>query len=165
MKNIAAFLFCFLLLSCASSKSSKALVNNNTTVESECPPKGDCIAVVHKNKKLVIKTSDIGQTYYEIEDAPDRVVVTYTYTKTRKSEYQDDFYSEEIAFESDENLSDFRNGASPDMYFKVLCFCRGKMGTYKVDGAKATLNNNKLSLTIPQIVDNQFTQQIVVSFN
>lgn len=164
MKKIALFLLPLLLAACASQKDSAALLNGAHVIESPCPPKGNCILTVYKDKGLVIKTDDIGQMYYERTDKPGATVVTHTYTKTRKTEYQDDFYSEEIAFESDAQLSGFKDGKKTDIYFKVTCFCRGKAGTYKVEGGDVTVKDNRLRITLPEIVDNQLTKEVTVSF-
>lgn len=164
MKKIFSIVLPVLLFACASQKDSTAVLNSKSTIESQCPPQGKCTITIHKDKGLLVKTDDFNKLYYEYAHAPGKVVVTYVYNKTKNPDYQDDFYNEELAFESDVNLSNIKAGMMPDIYFTVNCFCRGKQGTYKAEGAEVVMKDNKLHVILPQIVDNQLTKEVIVSF-
>jgi hypothetical protein len=164
MKKFAVVLIPILLFACASKKDSAALLNGKPVIENSCPPEGKCTVTVHKDKGLLVNSDDIGKMYYELADKPGALVVSYAYNKTKNSDYQDDFYNEEVVFETDAELSNLKNGAKPDMYFNVNCFCRGKQGTYAVKNAEVLFKDNKLNIILPAIIDNQLTKQITVLF-
>jgi hypothetical protein len=164
MKKFAVTMLPVLLFACASQKDSTAALNGKPVIETPCPPEGKCTVTIHKDKSLHVKTDGINKLYYELADAPGKDVVIYAYNKTKNPDYQDDFYNEEVAFETDTQFSDLKAGIIPDMYFTVNCFCRGKAGTYKTEGGEVSINNDKLHIVLPQIVDNQLTKDVVVLF-
>jgi len=162
MKKLALALLCFVLLACAAQKT--ASITGAYTLMNECPAEGTCTFEVLKDKSLVIK-SNLGKPYYELVNAPGKMVVKYAYNKTRYPDYQDDFYSEEIVFETDNELSNLKDKATTlPLYFTAKCFCRGKAGTYKAD-AQVSLKDNLLHIALPAtIIDNQLLKNIDVSF-
>ena len=168
MTTTVRILFFFVLLltifSC-TSKREAAFFSGKHTIEIECPPNGTCTFEVLKNKSLVISTDEANQTYYAVRDTPGKSVVSYKYSKTQNPEYKDDFYSEEIVFETDDRFSNLTGEGEHDIYFTVQCFCRGKAGTYRLVAATATFKNNRLYIKLPtNIIDNQRLRDIDVSF-
>ena len=163
MRKIALALLPIVLLACATQKTTS--ITGAHTIMNECPTQGTCTFEVLKDKSLVIKTN-LGKPYYEVADAPGKMVVKYTYNKTKNPAYQDDFYSEEIIFETDNELSNLKDKTTAiPVYFNAKCFCRGKAGTYKVDNAQVSLKDNQLHIALPAtIVDNQLLKNIDVSF-
>ena len=162
MKKIALAFLPFVLLACTAQKTRS--VTGAHTVMNECPTEGTCTFEVLKDKSLVIK-SNLGKPYYEMANAPGRMVIKYAYNKTKNPAYNDDFYSEEIVFETDNELSNLKDKATTTpLYFTAKCFCRGKAGTYKAD-AQVSLKDNRLHIALPAaIIDNQLLKNIDVSF-
>ena len=164
MKKLA-FVLSFLLLACSSQKSGNAAITGTHIIESDCPPEGNCSFEVLKDKSLLIKTDSFNRTYYEFQDAPGKMVLVYAYNKIKNPAYQDDFYSEEIVFETNNNLSNLKDGGEHDLFFSVKCFCRGKAGTYRLVAGTASIKNNRLHIKLPEnIIDNQLIKDVVVSF-
>ena len=165
MKKLALAAISILLFACSAQKSNTTTITGKHVIESECPPEGACTFEVFKDKSLLVKKNSIDQTYYELQDAPGKVVVMYAYNKTKNPAYQDDFYSEEIVFETDTDLSNLKGEGEHDIFFTVKCFCRGKAGTYRLVAGTASFNDNKLHIKLPtNIIDNQLIKDVVVSF-
>ena len=161
-----SFLVLILTLFGCATKRVAASITGKHIIESECPPNGTCAFEVLKDKSLVISTDKTSRTYYTIIDTPGKSVVSYKYSKTQNPEHQDDFYSEEIVFETDERFSNLTGQGEHDIFFTVQCFCRGKAGTYQLVAATATFKNNRLHIKLPtNIIDNQRLRNIDVSFD
>lgn len=171
MKNIAKPLFILIapfLFSCQAKK--EVLENSVPTIisktESLCPENGECTTKILKNKSLKIKTDELGQLYYQIEDNANTSVVHFEFSKKADEGLQDGNYREEIIFEinnSDSNitLSDL-DLQKTKMIFNRLCFCRGQTGVYKVTTGSLKLmrkeNAVRFSLDfkitqVPQIIN------------
>jgi hypothetical protein len=160
-----SFLVLILTMFNCGAKRDASHITGKHTIESECPPDGACTFEVLKDKSLVINTDETNRTHYTIIDTPGKSVVSYKYSKTQNPEYQDDFYSEEVVFETDERFSNLTGEGEQDIFFKVQCFCRGKAGTYRLVAATATFKNNGLHIKLPtNIIDNQRLKDIDVSF-
>lgn len=164
MKKLAIFLLPLFLFACASKKEGFVVGNGTPVIQSNCPPEGTCAITVHKDKSLLVTKDDMGKLYYELADNPSKVVISYAYNKTKNPDYQDDFYNEEIIFESDAQLSNLEAGVKPEIFFTVNCFCRDRQGTYKVDNGNINFKNGLLSIGLPQIINNQLTNQVTVLF-
>ncbi|AWH84635.1 hypothetical protein HYN59_05655 [Flavobacterium album] len=158
MKKFILALLPFLLIACASKKGATAFIDGEHTIESWCPPEGDCKFEIMKDKSLIIKTDGTGKLYYLVNDTPGRIVAKYVYIK-KSGAYQDDGYREEIIFETDARLSDLvvgNNIKNTKMLFGVHCFCREKAGFYKVNEGTVSYSNETLHLRIPNnIIDQQ----------
>lgn len=165
MKKFAIIILPLFLFACSSQKGNNAVMTGKHTIESTCPPEGACIFNVLKDKSLLVKIDSFDRTYYEYQDAPGKMVVVYAYNKTKNPNYQDDFYSEEVVFETDNELSNLKDGGEHDLFFTVKCFCRGKAGTYRLVAGTASIKDNSLHIKLPtNIIDNQVLKDIVVSF-
>ena len=169
MKKFTLALIPFFILACASQQNTVTTITGKNTIESECPTEGTCNVEVLKDKSLfVVQNENSVRPYYELHDAPGKLVVRYTYAKKKNPLYQDDIYSEEVVFETDSELSNLKKSATPksvNMLFGVRCFCRDKAGYYNVDGGSITYKNDKLQIMLPaDIIDNQLTKIIKISF-
>jgi len=163
MKKLTLIILPILLFACSSQKG-KAVASYNYTIASDCPPGGTCSFEVLKDKSLLIKSDSFDRTYYELQDAPGKLVLVYAYNKTKNPEFQDDFYSEEVVVETDDKFSNLKGEGEHDIFFTVRCFCRGKAGTYRLVAGTATVKNNLLHIKIPtNIIDNQLLKDISVS--
>jgi hypothetical protein len=161
-----SFFVLFLTIFSCGARRVAASITGKHTIESECPPDGACVFEVLKDKSLVISTDETNRTYYTVIDTPGKLVVSYKYSKTQNPEFQDDFYGEEIVFETDERFSNLTGEGEHDILFTVQCFCRGKAGTHRLVAATATFKNNRLYIKLPtNIIDNQRLRDIDVSFN
>ena len=169
MKQFALMLLPFLVLACASQKSTKDTITGKHTIESQCPTQGTCNLEVLKDKSLVIKNDNFGRPYYATQDAPGKLVVRYTYTKKKNPLYQDDIYSEEVVFETDNTLSNIKKEAAftdVNLLFGVQCFCRGKAGYYRPQKGSVSYTKHHLTIKLPgDIIDNQLTKTITIAFN
>lgn len=149
--------------SCASKKNGDL---DSYTITSPCPTEGACTFELLKDKSLDIKTDGIGSIYYQIIDNPGKAVGIYTYKKHNNPDYQDDFYDEEIVFETDNDMASLKDGSakSKQLMFTVRCFCRGKAGTYRAEKGTVNFSNNKLVIQLNDIVEDQKTKNIEVVF-
>jgi hypothetical protein len=164
LRILSLFVLFLTLFGCATKRVAASITGKHT-IESQCPPDGTCAFEVLKDKSLVISIDETNRTYYAVIDTPGKLVVSYKYSKTQNPEYQDDFYSEEVVFETDERFSNLTGEGEHDIFFKVQCFCRGKAGTYRLVAATATFKNNGLHIKLPtNIIDNQRLKDIDVSF-
>jgi hypothetical protein len=164
LRILSLFVLLLTLFGCATKRVA-ASITGKYTIESQCPPDGTCAFEVLKDKSLVISIDETNRTYYAVKDTPGKSVVSYKYSKTQNPEYKDDFYSEEIVFETDDRFSNLTGEGEHYIFFKVQCFCRGKAGTYRLVAATATFRNNRLHIKLPtNIIDNQLLKDIDVSF-
>jgi hypothetical protein len=164
LRILSLFVLLLTLFSCATKRVAESITGKHT-IESQCPPYGTCAFEVLKDKSLGISIDETNRTHYTIIDTPGKSVVSYKYSKTQNPEYKDDFYSEEIVFETDDRFSNLTGEGEHNIYFTVQCFCRGKAGTYRLVAATATFKNNGLHIKLPtNIIDNQRLKDIDVSF-
>lgn len=159
-----------LAISCCSTKTSQATANNSkkAKIESSCLEEGTCSFEILQNKSMNVKTDDIGKTYYELEENPDKVVFLYKYQKKIADKtLQDAGYTEEIVFEMNKDYTDFsfsdKGIQSTKMLFGVFCYCKGKAGNYKVTKGSLIKKGSDLQIDIPSIVDNQIITHIKIS--
>ena len=165
MKKLALIILPVILFTCSSQKGGNTGITGKHTIESECPADGTCTFEVLKDKSLFVKTDSFNRTYYEFQDTPGKMVIIYAYNKTKNPAYQDDFYSEEVVVETDNQLSNLTGEGEHDIFFTVRCFCRGKAGTYRLVAGTATVKNNVLHIKLPtNIIDNQLLKDITVAF-
>ena len=165
MKKFALVILPILLFACSSQKGGGRTAMGNYTIMSECPPGGTCTFEIMKDKGLLVKTDSFNRTYYEFQDTPGKMVIMYAYNKTKNPAYQDDFYSEEVVVETDNELSNLTGEGEHDIFFTVRCFCRGKAGTYRLVAGTATVKDNVLHIKLPtNIIDNQLLKDITVTF-
>ncbi|MFL9843220.1 hypothetical protein [Flavobacterium rhizosphaerae] len=165
MNKLLLLILPLIFFSCATGKG----LTDDYILESECPPQGECTLEILHNKGLAIKTDTAtNRPYYEITDTPGMLVVKYTYSKKRNPDYQDDFYNEEVIFETDSSLTALKEGIrlkEAKALFGVMCFCRGKAGYYKPQSGTITLHGNLLTIQLPDdIIDGQLTQQVIAKF-
>ena len=164
MKRACFIIPCFLLLACSAQKSV-----TTATLASDCPKNGTCTTELIKNRTIVLKTDEFGQSYYTLEDSANVNVIKFTYDKTVKGDIQDAGYREEIVFEWNprtKSLSDV-GLQKTKMLFGRFCFCRGQTGYYKITKGRLTVANKskKRLLTLQFKTDEvpQITQKISIS--
>jgi hypothetical protein len=159
-----AFLFSFCCSNKDTIKKNEEPISK-LTIESTCPPDGDCHAEIHKNKSLEVKKDDLGSIYTNIIDNETTSVIVYQYNRKVKGDLQDAGYREEVVFEinnSDKELIlNNENLQQTKMLYGRFCFCKGQTGYYKVENGNLTLKQNKdaisfnidFSITqVPQII-------------
>lgn len=166
-KQILVFVSVITLFSCKSQKDT-SLSWKNHVIETPCPPATECTFEVLQNKSLLVKTDGTNRIYYQLQDTPGKTVVKYTYKKITDPKLQDAGYSEDIIFETDDKLSNL-NLTDADiqqtkMIFGVHCFCRGKAGFYKIEKGSINYANKKLHIELPDVIDNQKTKTVNISF-
>jgi len=165
MKKFVFIILPVLLFACSSQKGGSTVIAGKHTIKSECPPNGICTFEMLKDKSLLVKTDNFDRTYYQFQDAPGKMVLVYAYNKTKNPAYQDDFYSEEVVLQTDNELSNLTGEGEHDIFFTVKCFCRGKAGTYRLVAGTATVKDNVLYIKLPtNIIDNQLIKDITISF-
>lgn len=167
MKSILFFPLTFLAFSCSSKKIENSNLNtNNIKIENQCPENVDCNFEIIPDKSLNVITDGIGMLYYELEENPNKVVFKYQYKLKTDEDLQDAGYLEEVLFEMDKNYTDFafsgKDIQSTKILLNVMCFCRGKAGSYKITDGSISKKGKSLSITIPKIVDNQKISDIKI---
>lgn len=163
MKKLLLIPLAAMLTFCAGKKDLRDTLTGKHTIENTCPKEGLCNFEVFENKSLTILRDDIGKTYYRMDDSHGKMVVKYTYTKTVDTAYQDGAYSEEFVFETD-NKSAGEEMAVTKMLFGVHCFCRGKAGYYIIEKTPVTYKNNRLEISLPNMVEEQQIKGIKIKF-
>lgn len=166
-KQILVLLSVIALFSCKSQKSPAASWKNYT-LETACLPKSECTFEVLENKSLLVKTDDTNHVYYHLQDTPGKTVIKYTYKTITDPKIKDAGYSEEIIFETDDKWSNLNAGDTDiqktKMLFGVHCFCRGKAGFYKIEKGNINYTNKKLKIELPEVIDDQKTKTVSISF-
>ena len=159
----------FLLLSLTSCITQKnaAASWSDYTITSECPEDSSCKLELLEGKSLLVKSDDTGHLYYNLEDAPGKTVVQYTYRTITDAALADAGYSETIVFETDGKPFKYKDAdmQKAKMLFNVQCFCRGKAGIRKIEHGTATYDGKNLHMEIPGLVDDQKTKLVNISFN
>lgn len=170
MKKITLLFIAVAAIGCGSQKNNNAAkTNENYTLYSTCPENGKCTVTIAKDSALAIVTDEAtNRPYYNVVPAPGRSVITYAYTKKTNPKLADDGYIEKVVFEADNSLSELKKAGTDlqktKMLFGVFCFCRDRAGFYPVKDGKLTYKNNRLTLTLPDIVDRQLTKTVDIEF-
>ncbi|WP_159800665.1 hypothetical protein [Flavobacterium sp. MK4S-17] len=132
-----------------------------------CPKNGACTIEIMHGKALDVKTDGTGKLYYALQDAKEKSVIKYTYSKHSNPEYQDDFYDEEVVFEVDKTTSKLnltgKDIQKTKMLFGVKCFCKGKAGYYKVNSGSLHYRKKQFTISVPELVEGQLTKNIIMS--
>ena len=129
---------------CTPKKTALAVDSTlkNTIADTNCPKDGNCTVEVLKNKKLVVKTDDLGGTYFATIDDNQFSVIKYTYQRTVEKGLQDGHYNEEIIFEIKNNSDAIsltnQNLQETKMLFGRHCYCKGQAGYFKVKTGSLT---------------------------
>ena len=131
------------------------------TLKSECPQDGTCTVELLKDKRLDIKTDDLGGIYFQIVAATESSVVLYHYNRKVEKGLQDGQYREDIVFEINNSDSLISLSGSDLQKTKMLfgrhCYCKGQAGYFKVTQGQLTLEQKKnavsfhLDFTITQV--------------
>lgn len=145
-KTILLSAIILLLFSC-TAKKEYVILQEDTTVPDTCPKEGSCDIKVHTDKTIVVKTSELGELYYELQDSKDKTVIVYTYTKTVRKDIMDAGYREEIVFEINNDakssvISD-ANLQQAKMLFGRFCFCKGSTGYYRIKSGSLKTDSDK----------------------
>ena len=135
------------------------------TLKSECPQDGTCNIEVLKDKRLDIKTDDLGGIYYQIVAATETSVVLYHYDRKVEKGLQDGQYREDIVFEINNSDSLISLSVSELQKTKMLfgrhCYCKGQAGYFKVTQGQLTLEQKENAVSfqldfrisqVPQII-------------
>ena len=134
--------------SCSCKKNTTAL---SASLLSECPKDGDCKIELFDGKTIVVKTTDTGSLYYELEENTSKKVLKYTYNRKVKGNIQDASYREEIIFEvnSNQEKSTFVDSSLQDiqLLFGRFCYCKGQTGFYKIGSGALTVSKDKQTTT------------------
>jgi hypothetical protein len=155
-----------LVLGFAFCTSQKSIVAKEPIVSiTSCPDDGKCSVEIVRNKRMEIKTDDLGSLYYQLIDSPETSVIVYQYNLNVAKDLQDGNYREEIVFEiknSDKKINLSGKALQQNkMLFGRFCFCRGQTGYYKVEEGTLSLTEKdniidfNLDFTItkvPQII-------------
>ena len=99
---------------------------------------------------MIVKTDEIGATYYQIIDAPKTSVVLYQYNRIIEKGLQDGQYKEAVVFEitNSDTLISLLNSdlQKTKMLFGRHCFCKGQAGYQKVSKGSLELVQEKNSI-------------------
>lgn len=155
MRKLLVLFLSFTLAFCNCKKnviSNPEKIKKTTIVNSYCPEKGTCTIEILENKNLIIKTDDLGGTYYETEASNKHDVVIYKFNKNTKEGLYDGSYQEEIIFEINKsaNKISFLNSdlQQTKMIFGRHCYCKGQAGYFKVTNGKLNFNKTKEEINI-----------------
>lgn len=144
MKKISLFALLLIVASCVTKKNVTVI---KASLSSQCPKYGDCKVEVFDGKSMVLKVTEIGDLYYELEDNAAVKVLKYTYNKKVKGDIQDASYREELIFELSSNKENARfiDGSLQDakLLFGRFCYCKGQTGYYKIDSGSLSISKNK----------------------
>ncbi len=164
MKRLLIIPLSLLLSFCNCQKNNIAKNESKSiplTLNSECPQDGACAVEVLKDKRLDIKTDDLGRIYYEIVAATESSVVLYHYDRKVEKGLQDGQYREDVVFEINHSDSLISLSGSDLQKTKMLfgrhCYCKGQAGYFKVTQGQLTLEQKKnavsfhLDFTITQV--------------
>ncbi len=164
MKRLLIIPVALLLSFCNCQKNNIAKNESKSfplTLNSECPQDGTCAVEFLKNKRLDIKTDDLGGIYFQIVAATETSVVLYHYDRKVEKGLQDGQYREDVVFEinhSDSLISlSGRELQNTNMLFGRHCYCKGQAGYFKVTQGQLTLEQKKnvvsfqLDFTITQV--------------
>lgn len=148
---------------CSTKKST--LKNNPMVIENSCPDDGICTVEIVRNKRIEIKTDDLGSIYYHIIESPETSVIIYQYNLTVAKDLQDGHYREEIIFEIKNTVKKLHLQGEglqqTKMLFGRFCFCKGQTGYYKVEDGLLTLHQKETNVDfnlnftvakVPQII-------------
>lgn len=170
MKFFLLFPILLFAFSCSNKTSvtSKTGDMTNFKVESNCPENVDCTFEIVKNQGLLVQTDEFGQSYYQLEENPEKVVFKYTHKLKTDKEIMDAGYLEEVLFEMDKNYNDFsfsgKELQNTKLILNVMCFCRsGKVGAHKISEGSIVKKGKQLSISIPKVIDDQKTTEIKVT--
>lgn len=135
-----------MLFSCTAKKEYTDQ-QKNTALLDTCPKEGSCDVKVNKNKTVILKTSELGELYYELQDSNNKTVIVYTYTKTVPKDIMDAGYREEVVFEINNDIKSSEisdaNLEQSKMLFGRFCFCKGSTGYYKIRSGSLKVDSNK----------------------
>lgn len=163
MKKLIIAPLLLFVLSCGSTKTTTADINKQPVLTDTCPENGDCKIEIMKGSSLVIMQDGMGRPYYRVVENSAKDVVKYTYNLKKASPGTDDFYNEEIIFETASGLSN--NAKAEKMLFGVRCYCKGKAGYYHVKNGAINYDGSMLSVAIPpDIIDSQIISGYTVLF-
>lgn len=170
MKTLLLFPLTLIAFSCSSTKNDTDKLNNKTgfKIENQCPENVDCNFEILKNKSLIIKTDETGASYFEMEENPNKVVFRYQYKLRTDKDLQDAGYLEEVLFEVDKNHGDFsfsgKELQNTKLILNVMCFCRsGKVGAHKISEGTIIKKGDKLSISLPKIIEDQKITDIKIT--
>lgn len=152
MKHLALFLIGILFTGCGAQK--------HTGDKSDCPAGGTCTLEIIENKSLEIKENVTGKLYYTVKDLPGTNVAVYKFTRNLPGEYQDNFYTEEIVLEFTGKSISLSTVNKNSLLFGVGCYCKGKAGHYPFDSSAIMNINDGITISLPQIIDNQQLQAV-----
>lgn len=125
--------------------------SSTVTITSECPKDGDCTIEIFDGKSIMMKTSELGSLYYDLEETANKKVVKYTYNRKVKGDLQDASYREEIIFEvpsvKDELVFNNESLQDAKVLFGRFCYCKGQTGYYTIDQGSLRIINEINSKT------------------
>lgn len=137
MKTYLNFALALLLTGCGAKKVDMPSVTSN------CPDDGKCTVEIKQNKKLEIKTDELGSLYYQILDNDQTSIVSYKYDRNVPADLADAGYTEEIIFEIPNQDCEItlsgKRLQETKMLFRRMCFCRGQTGNFKVQDGNLKL--------------------------
>lgn len=170
MKTLLLFPLTLIAFSCSSTKNDTDKLNHKTgfKIENQCPENVDCSFEILQEQSLVVKTDEFNQSYYQLEENPNKVVFRYQYKLKTDKEIMDAGYLEEVLFEMDKNYGDFsfsgKELQNTKLILNVMCFCRsGKVGAHKISEGKIIKKGKQLSILAPKVIEDQKTTEINVT--
>ncbi len=140
MKTLIMIVMSSIILACNANKnvSNDKTSNHGTSL---CPVDGTCTFEVLRDKNFNMKADKFGNPYSELVDG-DNIVLKFEYKRNTSSEgsVQDDYYSEVVYLEIDDNLASVElegdELSSVNAGFARLCYCKGQTGTYPIKSGK-----------------------------
>lgn len=162
MKRISLIVITALTFACSGTKETTPKnINVSRGMPEICPVTGTCTFEILKDSALVYKINEsTGRLYYETTKSPGKSILKYTYDKTRNVDLQDDFYTEEVIIETDNDITKL-NGGKVKMVFGVFCYCKGTAGYYEVKEGTANYKDGRIIINTPNVVPNQLTTSII----
>jgi hypothetical protein len=134
-----ALLLCFGLCACKSTLQT-------TTNKTPCPSEGTCTAKIVSNSRLFVNEDVTGARYPTLVKG-NKLVFQHHYTKERRKNVADDFYTETVylEFNPKEKKMFLQDQAleKVGLLFGRFCYCKGSAGWFSVK--KGTLKLSQLS--------------------
>lgn len=167
--KILLYPFVLIAFSCSSTKDQNPEKNNRSSfkVESKCPENVNCDFEILKGKGLNVMTDGIGMSYYELKDDPGKIVFKYQYRLKTDESLQDAGYLEEVLFEIEKDYSDFsfsgKDLQNTKAILNVMCFCRGKAGSYRIKEGLISKKGNNLLIKIPNLINDQKISEVKIT--
>lgn len=122
---------------------TKTINKEPSIVSKNCPKDGKCLFEVLENKRLHILTDEFGNSYFELQESKENIVLRFEYQRNQNPQFEVDAYSEVVFVQIDTSTTHLELGnktlENAKVSFSRMCFCKGVTGIYTVKKGKLQL--------------------------